>query len=71
MQYTIIQYIRMTTAETYYHQGQTLFAAGKLPQARNACQKALDADGQHAAAKQLIDMIDSIMTFGNREMYNV
>ncbi|GHT66450.1 hypothetical protein FACS189452_02340 [Bacteroidia bacterium] len=57
--------------ETYYVQAQAHLQAGKLAEARNACKQALELNPQMVEARQLVAMIDDILAFGNRQMYNV
>jgi Tfp pilus assembly protein PilF len=61
----------LNSSTTYYSQGQSHLRAGKLAEARNACKKALELNPRMIEAQQLIAMIDDILAFGNRQMYNV
>ncbi|GHT10472.1 hypothetical protein AGMMS4956_01890 [Bacteroidia bacterium] len=44
---------------------------GQLAEARNAYQKALTEDPQNIELQSRIEMIDSILAFGNTQIYNV
>lgn len=61
----------MPTPSTYYRQGRQLQQQGQLAEARNAYQKALTEDPQNIELQSRIEMIDSILAFGNTQIYNV
>jgi len=59
------------TARALYAQGVEKRHLGELGAARNDFKKALDLNPDFAEAKAALDMLDSILQYGNTERYNL
>ncbi|MDR0419598.1 MAG: tetratricopeptide repeat protein [Prevotellaceae bacterium] len=59
------------TARDFYTEGQRFRKKGELGNARNCFKKALELQPDYAEAKVALEMVDSILSFGYTDMYNV
>lgn len=59
------------TAQDFYAEGQQFRKKGELGSARNCFKKALELQSDYPEAKVALEMVDSILSFGNTDMYNV
>jgi lipoprotein NlpI len=60
-----------TTAQTYYQRGVEKRQQGDLGGARNDFSAALACDPAFGEAQTALEMLDSILRFGNPQQHNV